>query len=662
MTPCGARRRPGWARTPTTTRSTPSSALPVDFSVQDGNTTPTSSTPMLGARRRARPALHPGLGDREDPALRRRGQGALRGPDRLPRGRHGRAVPDAGRLPTGAWRNAVWNGRLAAVPWPTDGPFPWALFYRKDILDKAGADLPEDASTSCTRSARRSPTRPRACGRSTTSSRWCRCSPRARLPGAAGARRRRQGGVQVRDAGVQGGRGVHGQAVAKDGLVHPDIVATQGRRRQAAVQRRQDRVHARTASAPGRACRPSRPKVDAGLQHAAGAALRRRGGDPLVLGQRPARSSSPSSRRASARTGSRSCCGVLNWCAAPFGTKEWELREYGEEGMHFTRDADGCPPAPSWRRRRSPTSTASSSAGRRAIVADPRRPTTSRTCSRTGQRHGEVPGEGPLGRASSWRCRPSTPRSARPTEDKITDILRGRRPMSDLDAIVNEWRADGGDEAPRLLAKASRTTAGHERSDDTVADSADRRTPTLAAAADPLAPRRRRRLAPGRPRRRQSLRDRLRRDWPLLVMTLPARRAAAGLPLPADARQRHRVPGLQPVRRRQPVAGVRPQRVDRLRQLRGAVHRPGVLGRGAEHPVHHRRSSWCSSSRCRSRWRMLLNSVLSQPAARVRPGRGLPAALLLLGAGGHVLPADARRRRAARQRRCASTGWSRGTS
>jgi putative aldouronate transport system substrate-binding protein len=34
---------------------------------------------------------------------------------------------------------------------------------------------------------------------------------------------------------------------------------------------------------------------------------------------------------------------VLNWCAAPFGTKEWELREYGKEGVHFTRDSNGVP-------------------------------------------------------------------------------------------------------------------------------------------------------------------------------------------------------------------------------------------------------------------------------------------------------------------------------
>ena len=41
-----------------------------------------------------------------------------------------------------------------------------------------------------------------------------------------------------------------------------------------------------------------------------------------------------------------------------------------------------------------------------------------------------------------------------PAEDKMTDIVRGRRPMSDLDQVVREWRAEGGDEARQLLATA----------------------------------------------------------------------------------------------------------------------------------------------------------------------------------------------------------------
>src|SRR5690606_11108726 len=31
---------------------------------------------------------------------------------------------------------------LAAIPYPTDGPFPWGMFYRKDITDQLGIEPP----------------------------------------------------------------------------------------------------------------------------------------------------------------------------------------------------------------------------------------------------------------------------------------------------------------------------------------------------------------------------------------------------------------------------------------------------------------------------------------------------------------------------------------
>jgi putative aldouronate transport system substrate-binding protein len=41
-----------------------------------------------------------------------------------------------------------------------------------------------------------------------------------------------------------------------------------------------------------------------------------------------------------------------------------------------------------------------------------------------------------------------------PAEEKFTDVLRGRRPLSDVDALVQEWKANGGEEARALMAKA----------------------------------------------------------------------------------------------------------------------------------------------------------------------------------------------------------------
>jgi putative aldouronate transport system substrate-binding protein len=47
-----------------------------------------------------------------------------------------------------------------------------------------------------------------------------------------------------------------------------------------------------------------------------------------------------------------------------------------------------------------------------------------------------------------------------PYEDKITDIVRGRRPLTEFDGLINEWKsAGGGNEARDFLAKA-RSDAG----------------------------------------------------------------------------------------------------------------------------------------------------------------------------------------------------------
>jgi putative aldouronate transport system substrate-binding protein len=52
------------------------------------------------------------------------------------------AYPMLATLPTSAWQYSVWSGRLAAVPFPANGPFPWALFYRKDLCDAASVAAP----------------------------------------------------------------------------------------------------------------------------------------------------------------------------------------------------------------------------------------------------------------------------------------------------------------------------------------------------------------------------------------------------------------------------------------------------------------------------------------------------------------------------------------
>lgn len=48
--------------------------------------------------------------------------------------------PNLANLPTAAWQCGVWNGKLYGLPvFPSAGGFPGYIFYRKDILEAAGA-------------------------------------------------------------------------------------------------------------------------------------------------------------------------------------------------------------------------------------------------------------------------------------------------------------------------------------------------------------------------------------------------------------------------------------------------------------------------------------------------------------------------------------------
>jgi putative aldouronate transport system substrate-binding protein len=144
---------------------------------------------------------------------------------------------------------------------------------------------------------------------------------------------------------------------------------------------------------------------------------------------------------------------VINWCSAPFGTKEFDLREYGVEGRHHTRDANG--PAKIDLGFKEIQNQYFFISGRSPVLQPtPQTPTYVRDMlsysNATVKFLEKDPWDGiKLEMPAAYKA------AQVPTEDKITDLLRGRRPLTDLDGIVGEWRTSGGgDEARALLAKA----------------------------------------------------------------------------------------------------------------------------------------------------------------------------------------------------------------
>jgi putative aldouronate transport system substrate-binding protein len=136
---------------------------------------------------------------------------------------------------------------------------------------------------------------------------------------------------------------------------------------------------------------------------------------------------------------------ILNFLASPFGSQEYTLTHYGIEGVHYTRDAAGNPvlnstgqhdvnflwnsivgPPPILYYAKSaqfaPTMQGDEKAMLPAGIADPSVPLYSPTNGSKG---------GPLNQALI---------------DGITDIVAGRRPLSDFSQLVTDWRNGGGDQ------------------------------------------------------------------------------------------------------------------------------------------------------------------------------------------------------------------------
>jgi putative aldouronate transport system substrate-binding protein len=143
---------------------------------------------------------------------------------------------------------------------------------------------------------------------------------------------------------------------------------------------------------------------------------------------------------------------VLNYTAAPFGTKEWELQNFGLEGTHFKRDASGSPVTNDLWVKEFANQFIFLGGRPPVVVGGPDIPTYASDFVTWGNDAAQYLEKNP------WEgIKVETPSQQaaiqQPTDDKVTDILRGRTPVSEFDKVVSDWRAAGGDAARDFYAK-----------------------------------------------------------------------------------------------------------------------------------------------------------------------------------------------------------------
>ncbi|MBV9319958.1 MAG: hypothetical protein JO106_08595, partial [Mycobacterium sp.] len=142
----------------------------------------------------------------------------------------------------------------------------------------------------------------------------------------------------------------------------------------------------------------------------------------------------------------RELLGVLNLIASPFGTEERELMAYGIEGRDFTRGPNGAPVLTDQGRQDWMQWVVADIVNPAPYYFDPLGPDYVQHLVPMLKNYEAVGVEDPtVGFYSETAGRQGLIATQR-LGDGITDIVAGRRPLSDLDSLLNDWRNNGGDQ------------------------------------------------------------------------------------------------------------------------------------------------------------------------------------------------------------------------
>jgi putative aldouronate transport system substrate-binding protein len=422
----------------------------ITFSVQDGTTYGDKLNTMLGARDVPDLTCIPGW---EISKLARFSDGVrVLFEDLTPylAGDKANAYPLLAGLDTAAWKDSVWGGKLMGVPFPTDSPYPTALYIRQDVADQRGIAAPTDLDSLYEFGKKF--TNPDK-GEWAFGDIFLEVLQITGNPGSQnGWFKTADGKVQHRYETPQYKRAVEWMArIYSEKLIHPDLASSKGADVTTLFKGGKIFSYAtglgswketqREKTREGKGFNMQAVKVfgaDASTPPV------RWGGTPSIMWT--------FIKKGQGEERTKELLRVLNYTAAPFGTKEWELQNYGVEGTHFTRDASGAP-------KTNETFTKEFAnqfifiGGRPAVVvSDPDLPNYAKDMVGWGNDATKYLEKNPW---EGIKVEVPTEQAAieQPTQDKVTDILRGRRPLSDFDKVVQEWKAAGGDKARDFYAK-----------------------------------------------------------------------------------------------------------------------------------------------------------------------------------------------------------------
>jgi putative aldouronate transport system substrate-binding protein len=361
------------------------------------------------------------------------------------KGSNVRKYPFLANLPTGSWQYGAFNNRLYGIPFP-NGLYGVAPFYRKDIFDKLGVGPPKTADELY--KLAKTVTDPKA-------NRWAAADifiEVQRIFGVPEDFRVESNGklTYMIETPEYEAAVAFMTRLFHDGLVHPSVVGG-------------DNSQVKTLFESGRLLmttdglgawhealqrnRPSNPAFNMQawplFSHDGKATPFQSLGTPT--GIMMFLNKNLSSDRI------HELLAIANWCAATIGTEEYTLLQYGVEGVHWTPGANGVP-KPTDQGTREVTYTYGFLAGKPDMISEPQYPDYVRDNYHWQADAVKYAVKSPLyGMNIQVPADISAAKSQGPNksngtafDNKVTDIVHGRAPVSDLKGAVQSWLQTGG--------------------------------------------------------------------------------------------------------------------------------------------------------------------------------------------------------------------------
>lgn len=356
------------------------------------------------------------------------------------------AYPMLAALPSGAWEYSVWAGHLAAVPYPNNGPYAWWMYYRKDLADKAGLAAPTSLDEL------------RAYGKKMTNPGkgvWGLGAVFEMVQQYLGApgewRKKSGGGLEHRYETPEFKEALEWTvSLYKDGVVHPDVAGGDGKNEKTLFAGGQITMR-RDGGGWWGETQGKEAKVTPGFNMKPVPVFGAGGRDPVVAGgEEPIFYTFIKKGLGKDRV--EEILRVMNFCAAPFGTKEQELVMYGVEGKQFTRDAEGRPARTELGEKEWSSAIEFLGGHPAALVSSADFPTWAKESIEYQNATAKYL-EKDLFKGIKVELPATVSKNRQPAVDKVNDILKGRRPVGDLPTVLTEWRSAGGDEERKFREK-----------------------------------------------------------------------------------------------------------------------------------------------------------------------------------------------------------------